>query len=95
MKKYLMILVAVIGFTLSVNAESLCGGGLRFVFSGAYAGNFVCYNSSGEIGKGTWGQSRQGIKIMWNGDANHSQEFIQSRDGASFTMAGTTYTVCD
>jgi hypothetical protein len=91
MKKYLMILVAVIGFAFSANAESLCGQGMTFNFSGGGdSGTFTCTGG----GSGNYNVDRKGdIRIIFNGGTT-IQKFINNGNGTYSLDGSGTYKPC-
>jgi len=92
MKKYLLTLVAVICFAISANAASLCGGGLKFTFTGNSLSGSVVFTSPGGTLKGTYTVNRKNdIRITW--DTGYTNELIYVKDGV-FSFGDVTLREC-
>ena len=88
-----MIFVTVIGINFSVNAASLCGSGMKFVFSGGGIGNVTLYIGGNPALSGSYLKDRKdNIRIQWNTGAK--AELIYEEDGV-YSYGDKTLRECD
>jgi hypothetical protein len=65
MRKFFLTLVLVLSIVIA-NAASLCGGGMKFTFTGGDRGNVEMTSSGGTL-KGTYlVDNKNNIRIVWS-----------------------------
>jgi len=76
MRKFILTLVLAISIFMA-NAAALCGGGLKFEFSGGERGSVVMTSSGGTLTGTYLVDNKNNIRIVWNTGYEAKLIFIQ------------------